>query len=51
MLPVLESVNIPFFESHIKEGVFVSTELLNKNLSGMLAEISKVDKGLRLIRG
>jgi NAD(P)H-dependent FMN reductase len=51
MLPLTESVNIPFFESHIKEGVFVSSEMLNKNLSGMLSEIIKVDQGLRLIRG
>jgi NAD(P)H-dependent FMN reductase len=51
MLPVTESVYIPFFESHLKEGVFVPSELLNKNLNGMFSEISKVDRGLRLLRG
>jgi NAD(P)H-dependent FMN reductase len=50
MTPVTESVNIPFFESHIKDGVFTASDLLNKNLGGMLVEIAKVDKGLRTIR-
>jgi len=51
MLPVSESVSIPFFESHIKEGIFVSSDILNKSLHAMLQELVKVDKGLRIIRG
>jgi NAD(P)H-dependent FMN reductase len=50
MTALTESVNIPFFESHIKDGVFVPNELSVKNLDGMLVELIKVDKGLRVIR-
>jgi NAD(P)H-dependent FMN reductase len=50
MVPVTESLPIPFFESYIKDGVFVPTEVLNNGLHGMFREIIKVDKGLRVIR-
>ncbi len=50
MTPVTESLPIPFFESHIKQGVFDPGETLNKGLHGMFHEIIKVDKGLRIIR-
>jgi NAD(P)H-dependent FMN reductase len=50
MLPVTESLPIPFFESHIKDGIFVPTETLNNGLQGMFQEIIRVDKGLRVIR-
>jgi NAD(P)H-dependent FMN reductase len=50
MTPVTESVNIPFFENHIKEGVFVTNESLVNGLNAVFQEIIKVDKGLRLIR-
>jgi NAD(P)H-dependent FMN reductase len=50
MVPVTESLPIPFFESHIKEGVFVPSEVLKNGLNGMFQEMVKVDKGLRVIR-
>jgi NAD(P)H-dependent FMN reductase len=50
MMPVTESLPIPFFESHIKDGVFVTNEILTNGLHGMFQEIIKVDKGLRVIR-
>lgn len=48
---VTESLPIPFFETHIKEGVFVPSDLLNNGLNAMILEMIRVDKGLRLIRG
>jgi NAD(P)H-dependent FMN reductase len=48
---VTESLPIPFFESYIKEGVFVSSDLLNNGLNAMILEMIRVEKGLRLIRG
>ena len=48
---VTESLPIPFFESYIKEGVFVPSDLLNNGLNAMILEMIRVDKGLRLIRG
>jgi NAD(P)H-dependent FMN reductase len=50
MFPVTESLPIPFFETHIKEGVFTPGETLINGLHNMLHEIIKVDKGLRVIR-
>ena len=50
MTPVTESLPIPFFESHIKDEVFVPTEILNNGLHNMFQEMIKVDKGLRVIR-
>ncbi len=50
MTPVFESVNIPFFELHIKEGVFIPTESLENGIRSMLNEIKKVNKGLKVIR-
>jgi len=50
MFPVTESLPIPFFESHIKEEMFVPTEVLINGLNGLFLEIIKVDKGLSLIR-
>jgi NAD(P)H-dependent FMN reductase len=47
---VTESLPIPFFESYIKEGVFVPSDLLNNGLNAMILEMIRVDKGLRLIR-
>jgi NAD(P)H-dependent FMN reductase len=48
---VTESLPIPFFESHIKEGIFVANDLLNNGLNAMILEMIRMDKGLRLIRG
>jgi NAD(P)H-dependent FMN reductase len=48
---VTESLPIPFFETYIKEGIFVSGDLLNNGLNAMIQEMIRVDKGLRLIRG
>jgi NAD(P)H-dependent FMN reductase len=50
MVPVTESFPIPFFASHIKDGAFVPTEVLNNGLNEMFLEIIKVDRGLRVIR-
>ena len=50
MVPVTESLPIPFFSSHIKDDVFVPTEVLNNGLHDMFQEMIKVDKGLRVIR-
>ena len=50
MVPVTESLPIPFFASHIKDGIFVPTEILNNGLHEMFQEMIKVDKGLRVIR-
>jgi NAD(P)H-dependent FMN reductase len=50
VVPVTESLPIPFFASHIKDGVFVPTEVLNNGLNEMFQEMIKVDKGLRVIR-
>lgn len=50
MVPVTESLPIPFFASHIKDGIFVPTEILNNGLHEMFQEMIKVDKGLRMIR-
>jgi NAD(P)H-dependent FMN reductase len=50
IFPVTESLPIPFFESHIKEGVFVPTEVLTNGLNGLFLEMIKMDKGLRVIR-
>ena len=47
---VTEAVNIPFFETHVKADIFEGTEMLNRGLDHMIAEIIKVDKGLRIIR-
>ena len=51
MIPLFEAVNIPFFESHIKDGVFVPGETIIKNLNDLTQELIRVDKGLRIIRG
>jgi hypothetical protein len=50
MVPVTESLPIPFFASHIKNDVFIPTEVLNNGLQEMFLEMIKVDKGLRVIR-
>ena len=50
MVPVTESLPIPFFASHIKDGVFIPTDVLNNGLKEMFQEMIKVDKGLRVIR-
>jgi NAD(P)H-dependent FMN reductase len=50
MVPVTESLPIPFFASHFKDGIFVPTEILNNGLHEMFQEMIKVEKGLRVIR-
>jgi NAD(P)H-dependent FMN reductase len=50
MVPVTESLPIPFFASHIKDGIFVPTDILNNGLHEMFQEMIKVDRGLRLVR-
>ena len=51
MVPITESLPIPFFETHIKEGAFIPSESLSNGLNIMFQEIIKVDLGLRQIRG
>jgi NAD(P)H-dependent FMN reductase len=50
MVPLVESVNIPFFESHIKDGSFTPTDSLNHNVEAMLQEIIRMEAVLRLLR-
>jgi NAD(P)H-dependent FMN reductase len=51
MMPVAESVNIPFFTKHIDDkGNFVPDEGLTKSADSMFAELLKWTKGLKAIR-
>jgi NAD(P)H-dependent FMN reductase len=50
MTPLVEGVAIPFFDSHIKDGAFLANEAMNNGLNGMLKELTKVDKVLRVLR-
>jgi len=51
MLPLTESVNIPFFTKHInEEGKFIADETLEKSLAEMLHELAKWAEGMQAIR-
>ena len=52
MMPLAESVNIPFFMHHIDEqGIFKGNEMLNTSASDMLVELSKWGIALKGMRG
>lgn len=51
MMPIAESVNIPFFSQYIDiNNKFNSTELIDKNADGMLTELLTWTKGLKEMR-
>ncbi len=51
MMPLAESVNIPFFTKYIDaDGKFSGDETLNKSLNGMLAELLKWIPALQPLR-
>ena len=51
MVPVVESVNIPYFFKHInQEGNFIAEETMNKTAEDMLAEILKWTESLVIMR-
>jgi NAD(P)H-dependent FMN reductase len=52
MMPIFDSVNIPFFGRYInEEGKFVADELLTKSANAMLADLLKWTKALKMMRG
>jgi NAD(P)H-dependent FMN reductase len=51
MMPLMESVNIPFFAKHIDEtGKFTGDEILHKSALGMLNELEKWANGMNEMR-
>lgn len=51
MMPIMESVNIPFFTKHIDEqGTFKATEELEKSADAMLKELLFWAEGLKAMR-
>lgn len=51
MMPITESVNIPFFTRHIDEqGKFNADEILSKSANDMLNELLKWTEALIQIR-
>jgi NAD(P)H-dependent FMN reductase len=50
MVPVLESVNIPFHASLIEDGTLSPTPILDEAATAMLDELAKVEQGLHALR-
>ena len=50
MVPVFESVNIPFHAQLIADGVFAPTPVLEDAATAMLDELAKVTAGLQTLR-
>jgi NAD(P)H-dependent FMN reductase len=51
MMPMMESVNIPFFAKYIDaNGKFNADEVLNKSFDDMMTELLRWTKGLKAIR-
>ena len=50
MVPVFESVNIPFHAQHIKDGTFESNDLVNQAADTMLDELVRVEAALHPLR-
>lgn len=51
MVPLVESVNIPFFAKHIdSQGQFIADDTMNKTANDMLLELSNWTKGLAGMR-
>ncbi len=50
MVPVFESVNIPFHAQHIKDGTFEANDLVNQAADTMLDELVRVEAALHSLR-
>ena len=50
MVPVFESVNIPFHAQHIKDGTFEANDLVNQAADTMLDELVRVESALHPLR-
>jgi NAD(P)H-dependent FMN reductase len=50
MMPIPESVPIPFFPQYIKDGIFTSNELIDKSGKTMLDEMAKWADALKPMR-
>jgi hypothetical protein len=50
MVPVLESVNIPFHTQFIRDGRFHANEVLEQAVTAMLDELLRLDAALRPLR-
>jgi NAD(P)H-dependent FMN reductase len=50
MMPIPESVAIPFFSSHLKEGQFQGTDVMNKSVTTMLDELHRWADALKPMR-
>ncbi len=51
MVPLMESVPLPFFEKKIDEnGKFIADELIGKSVKNMMTELLKWTKGLKQMR-
>jgi len=50
MVPVFESVNIPFHTQFIRDGQFHANEVLEQAVPAMLDELLRLDGALRPLR-
>ncbi len=50
MVPVYESVNIPFHTQFIRDGRFHANEVLEQAATAMLDELLRVESALRQLR-
>jgi len=50
MVPVFESVNIPFHAQFIRDGQFHANDVLEQAATAMLDELLRVDGALRGLR-
>jgi hypothetical protein len=50
MVPVFESVNIPFHAQFIRDGQFHANEVLDQAADAMLAELLRLDGALAPLR-
>src|SRR6201995_1479075 len=50
MVPVTDSVNIPFHAQHIKDGTFEANDLVNQAADPMLDELVRVEPALHQLR-
>ena len=50
MVPVLESVNIPFHAQFIRDGRFYANDVLEQAATAMLDELLRIDGALRPLR-
>ncbi len=50
MVPVFESVNIPFHAQFIRDGRFHANDVLEQSATAMLGELLRLDGALRPLR-